>query len=102
MLIQFQNMRGRPTLGGTSSQPSALRGGAISPRNPNSIQLRASCQPEVFHPVARSRDEETTVHPYSSSRDHGDAEFRDSVVFYVIGILFLTPLILAGIAVKFG
>lgn len=39
---------------------------------------------------------------YSSSRDHGDAEFRDSVVFYVLGILFLTPLILAGIAVKFG
>lgn len=35
MLIQFQNMRGRPTLRGTSDQPSALRGGAISPRNPS-------------------------------------------------------------------
>ncbi len=41
-------------------------------------------------------------YPYSSARDDGDAEFRDSVVFYVLGILFLTPLILAGIAVKFG
>ena len=55
MLIQFQNMRGRPTLGGTSDQPSALRGGAISPRN--SIQLRAD-PPRLLVPVAPSRVEE--------------------------------------------
>lgn len=39
-MLTFQNMRGRPALGGTSDQSSASRGGAILPRN--SIQLGAA------------------------------------------------------------
>jgi hypothetical protein len=76
MLIQFQNMRGRPTLGGTSDQPSALRGGAISPRNSN------------------------------SSYREPDAACRGRIAFgvfgFILGFMFILPLILAGIAVKFG
>jgi len=99
MLIQFEKST-RAAYGATSDCSRLdMREGAS--RNP-AIQLRAVSSIRHGPAVAQSRSEETTVHSYSSNRDHGDAEFRDSVVFYVLGILFLTPLILAGIAVKFG
>jgi hypothetical protein len=97
MLIQFEKTSGRAT-GDYQPGRSHMREGAS--RNP-AIQLRA-VPPRLLVPVAPSRVEENDGASFLSSRDHGDAEFRDSVVFYVIGILFLTPLILAGIAVKFG
>lgn len=98
MLITFHKTSTRAAYGATSDCSRLdMREGAS--RNP-AIQLPGCASPSGT--VAVSRVEETRPHPYSSSRDHGDAEFRDSVVFYVIGILFLTPLILAGIAVKFG
>ena len=98
MLIQFEQSS-RTALGGNDMRPgSHMREGAS--RNP-AIQLRAD-PPRLLVPVAPSRVEENDGASFLSSRDHSDAEFRDNVVFYVIGILFLTPLILAGIAVKFG
>jgi hypothetical protein len=69
-------------------------------RNPT-IQLRPDHR-QASNPVAWSRVEENDQASILSRCDQGDADFRDSVVFYVLGFLFLTPLILAGIAAKFG
>lgn len=98
MLIQFDKTSGTALGGNEPLSRSHMRDGAS--RNP-AIQLRAD-PPRLLVPVAPSRVEENDGASFLSSRDHGDAEFRDNVVFYVLGILFLTPLILAGIAVKFG
>lgn len=64
MLIQFTNETSRATVGGNQPPGSHMRGdGGNIPRN--STQLRAD-PPRLLVPVAPSRVEETTVHPFLS------------------------------------
>jgi hypothetical protein len=77
-----------------------MRDGAS--RNP--IQLRA-VPPRLLVPVASSRVEENDDAFYSSYRQP-DAACRGRIAFgvfgFILAVLFILPLILAGIAVKFG
>lgn len=103
MLITYHNETSGTALGGNEPlSRSHMREGAS--RN-SAIQLRAVSSIRHGPAVAQSRSEETTVHRYSPGSE-ADAAFRERIarrVFgFILGILFLTPLILAGIAVKFG
>lgn len=101
-MLSLINETSRQATGARPPAGSLLREGAS--RNP-AIQLRTSILPEVFHPIASSRVEETTTHPYSSCRQP-DAACRGRIAFgvfgFILGFMFILPLILAGIAVKFG
>ena len=66
MMITVENISTRGAYGATSdSSRLNMRGdGGNTPRN--SIQLRAVKPPRLLVPVAPSRVEETTVHPFLS------------------------------------
>lgn len=79
MLIQFEKTSGRAT-GDYQPGRSHMREGAS--RNP-AIQLRA-VPPRLLVPVAPSRVEETTVHPF--------IQFSRDIAFVLAGSLFLVAL----------
>lgn len=92
MLITYPNETSGRATGDCQPGRSRMRDGAM-PRN--SIHLRASLR-EVFPPGGVVLGRRTTTHPYSSCRE-SDVALR--VFGSVLFLMFILPLILAGIAI---